>query len=430
MSYQEPISEAWLITKRRELHKWPEPGWAEFVSTIKAIRAMEAAGFDVKCGREVIHPDYIYGANANEVAESLSLAKTRGVTDEELARLDGVTGAVGIFRTGRPGPVVAIRCELDCVPVQETDAADHIPNREGFASEHKGYMHACSHEGPQAILCGLAQWISENRDQLKGTIKLIFQPGEEGGRGARPMSKSGILDDVDYLYCGHFGCDAKPGELVLAPQKFLCSAKFNVNYKGQTAHSAMHPEQGHNAVMAAATGTLSAMATPRHYKGASRINVGIIHGGEGRNVIPANAWLQCDVRGENEEVCDFMLNESLKRLKAAGDMYGCETSYSVFGQTYDFKTDPEAAEIARKAACGVPNITKVSDSMLFGGSEDGSILAKTVQAHGGKCAYLILGSELKDAHHRSHFDFEEKYLISLYEIYRNIVKILCAAETK
>ena len=111
-------------------------------------------------------------------------------------------------------------------------------------------------------------------------------------------------------------------------------------------------------------------------------------------------------------------------------MYGCETSYSVFGQTYDFKTDPEAAEIARKAACGVPNITKVSDSMLFGGSEDGSILAKTVQAHGGKCAYLILGSELKDAHHRSHFDFEEKYLISLYEIYRNIVKILCAAETK
>ena len=68
--------------------------------------------------------------------------------------------------------------------------------------------------------------------------------------------------------------------------------------------------------------------------------------------------------------------------------------------------------------------------MIFGGSEDGSILAKTVQAHGGKCAYLIMGSALKDAHHRSHFDFEEKHLISLYDLYRNILKILCGTENK
>ena len=428
MTYQEPITEKWLIEKRRELHKWPEPGWAEFVASVKAIRALEENGFEVKCGREVIDENFIYGANANEVKEGLALAKTRGVTDEELARLDGVTGVVGIFRTGRPGPVIAFRCELDCVPVQETDDPEHLPNQLHFASEHKGYMHACSHEGPQAILMGLARWINANRDALSGTIKIVYQPGEEGGRGARPLSKSGILDDVDFLYCGHFGCGAEPGEVVLAPEKFLCSAKFNVNYKGQTAHSAMHPEQGHNAVMAAATGTLSAMATPRHYKGASRINVGIIHGGEGRNVIPAHAWLQCDVRGENEEVCDFMLEESLKRLKAAGDMYGCEVTYDVFGQTYDFKTDPEAADMVRKACAGVPNITKITEHMDFGGSEDGSILAKCVQSHGGKCAYIILGSALKDDHHRNHFDFEEKHLISLFFIYRNLVIEHCATK--
>ena len=115
-------------------------------------------------------------------------------------------------------------------------------------------------------------------------------------------------------------------------------------------------------------------------------------------------------------------------MKAAGDMYGCEVTYDVFGQTYDFKTDPEAADMVRKACAGVPNITKITEHMDFGGSEDGSILAKCVQSHGGKCAYIILGSALKDDHHRNHFDFEEKHLISLFDIYRNLVIEHCATK--
>ena len=123
-------------------------------------------------------------------------------------------------------------------------------------------MHACSHDGPQAVLMGLATWIKANADKLCGKIKIIYQPAEEGGRGGRPMAESGILDDLDFLYCGHFGCDVPAGEVITAPEKFLCSTKFDLKYTGSPSHAAMQPELGRNALMAAATASLSLMSLP------------------------------------------------------------------------------------------------------------------------------------------------------------------------
>lgn len=122
-----------IAALRREIHSKPEPGWAEFVSSARAIEKLESLGFTVKCGREVINPDFIRGANRRQIEEGLAFAKSQGVKEEILERLDGVTGVVGLLETGRPGPVMAIRFELDCVPVTETSNPDHLPNREGFA---------------------------------------------------------------------------------------------------------------------------------------------------------------------------------------------------------------------------------------------------------------------------------------------------------
>ena len=106
MAYQEPISQSWLVEKRREIHAWPEPGWAEFVSSARAIEYLEKEGFKVLCGREVINEDFIRGAKPLEIEEGLKFARERGVSEELLARMNGVTGVVGIFDTGRPGPVI------------------------------------------------------------------------------------------------------------------------------------------------------------------------------------------------------------------------------------------------------------------------------------------------------------------------------------
>lgn len=421
MLYQEPIDLNWLIKLRREIHKWPEPGWAEFVSTARAIEFLEKEGFKVLCGREAVNEKFIRGAIPKEVEQGLKFAKVRGVSDELLARMDGVTGAIGIFETGRPGPVIAFRCELDCIPVKETDDPEHIPNKEGFASEHEGYMHACSHDGPQAVLMGLAKWIKANADKLCGTVKIIYQPAEEGGRGARPMAESGLLDDVDFLYCGHFGCDIPGGEVITAPEKFLCSTKIDVHYKGLPSHAFMHPEAGRNALMAAATASLALMSLPRHGLGATGVNVGVLRAGEGRNVVASTAEMLCDVRGENSIITKELVRQAIERFTHAAEMYECSVDYKFLGETLDLKPDPEARDNIARAAEGVTYVDKISSWMNFNGSEDATVLADRVQKLGGKCSYVVVGSELKAGHHQSKFDFEEKRLISLFEIYRNLV---------
>ena len=93
-----------IAALRREIHSKPEPGWAEFVSSARAIEKLESLGFTVKCGREVINPDFIRGANRRQIEEGLAFAKSQGVKEEILERLDGVTGVVGLLETGRPGP--------------------------------------------------------------------------------------------------------------------------------------------------------------------------------------------------------------------------------------------------------------------------------------------------------------------------------------
>ncbi len=421
MAYLEPINEEWLIGKRREVHAWPEPGWAEFVSSARVIEHLTRQGFKVLCGREVINEDFIRGAKKSQIEAGLKAAKEKGVSEETLQRLNGVTGVVGILETGRPGPVIGFRCELDCVPVTETSDPEHIPNKEGFASKNPGYMHACGHDGHQAVMMGLASWLNANRDKLCGTVKLIFQPAEEGVRGARPLAESGILDDINYLYCGHLGCDIPGGEVVSAPEKFLCTTKVDFRFKGTASHAGMQPEVGRNALMAASTASLALMALPRHGSGMTRVNVGYMRAGEGRNVIASTAEMQVEVRGETEAINTCMFEEAKMRVEGAAAMFGCQSEYEIMGEAIDFVPDIEVQKNIEEAATKARYCDKVSPTMNFNGSDDATVLIKRVQRKGGMGGYLVVGSDLKAGHHQAKFDFEEKRLGEMFDIYRNLV---------
>lgn len=411
-----------IAALRHEIHSKPEPGWAEFVSCARVIEALEGLGFTVKCGPEVMHSDFILGANRRQIEEGLAFAREQGVKEEILDRLQGVTGVVGILETGRPGPVMAIRFELDCVPVTETSDPKHLPNQGGYASCRPGYMHACGHDGHQAIGITLAKWFAEHRDELCGTLKLLFQPAEEGGRGARPMAESGIVDDVEWLYCGHLGCDIPSGTVVKAPEKFLCTTKIDYRFHGVPSHAGMQPEVGRNALMAAASASMALMALPRHGEGMTRVNVGYLRAGEGRNVIASTAEMQVEVRGETAKINDFMYNEAKARVEGAAAMYGVTVEEIIMGQAVDFVADPEPAAAVEEAARKAPYVEKVQETMNFNGSDDATILIKRVQEKGGKAAYLVVGSHLPAGHHQSAFDFEEKHLLTLFTIYCNLIE--------
>ena len=283
-------------------------------------------------------------------------------------------------------------------------------------------MHACGHDGHQAVGLTLAEWFAEHKDELCGTLKLLFQPAEEGVRGARPMAESGIVDDVDFLYCGHLGCDIPGGTVVTAPEKFLCTTKLDYRFRGTPSHAGMQPEVGRNALMAAAGAAMSLMALPRHGEGMTRVNVGYLRAGEGRNVIASTAEMQVEVRGETAKINTYMYEEAKARVQGAAAMYGVSVEEEVMGEAVDFVPDLPLRDAAAEAAKNAPYVEKVQSSMNFNGSDDATVLIKRVQEKGGQGAYLVVGSDLAAGHHQSAFDFEEKHLLTLFTIYCNLIE--------
>ncbi len=345
----------------------------------------------------------------------------KGVSRELLDQMEGYTGCVAVFDTGRPGPVVAIRFDIDCVDVSEAQDQSHRPFAEGWASQNPGEMHSCGHDGHLTMGLGVCSWIADNIDNLNGVIKVLFQPAEEGVRGARPMAESGVLDDADYFFGNHLGLGIKTGIISTMPGKFLATTKLDAHFKGVAAHAGANPENGRNALLAAATAAVALHAMPRPVGPVSALNVGILRAGEGRNVIAPNGYLQFEVRGETEEVNALMRENAMARLKGAAEMYGCELVVEKAGEATEFNPDKEAIDIAERAAVKTVGEEDTKRLELKLGSEDATILLKRVQAHGGKGTFVVFGSELKAGHHQNHFDFDERVLQIALDFYVNLL---------
>ena len=191
----------------------PEEGWSEFRTTAFIIETLRSYGYEVLTGKKVINPDNCLGRSQKVVDAGIAYAREHGVSEELLAEMDGLTGCVGVLDTGRPGPTLAVRFDIDCVPVTESTDADHIPAKEGFASTRPGLMHACGHDAHTSTGLALAHWVADHKDELKGRFKILFQPAEEGVRGAAGMAASGIVDDADYFLAAHVAMMCKSGEV-------------------------------------------------------------------------------------------------------------------------------------------------------------------------------------------------------------------------
>ncbi len=410
-----------LTQWRREFHAFPEIGWSEFVTTATLIERLEGMGFAVLSGKAVIHPEFVRGRVQLIVDAGLAAARERGVSEALLERMDGLTGCMAVFDSGRPGPTIALRFDIDCVNVNESTAPDHIPNQEGFASTNPGYMHACGHDGHMSIGLGVAQWVMDNRERLKGKVKLLFQPAEEGVRGARPMAESGILDDVDYFACAHLSFSASSGTVIAASTGFLCTVKIDIRFRGKPAHAGAEPHLGRNALAAACHATTQMLGISRHGEGMTRVNVGVLHAGEGRNVTPANAEMQVEVRGETEKINTFMVDEVMRIAQGVASGFDVQLETEIVGEAVDLICDAEMADHVMAVAREHPAITEVLPTKPLNGSEDATILARRVQAHGGKAVYFIIGADRTAGHHQAEFDFDEKQLEIGVELFAGLL---------
>ncbi|WP_233274823.1 amidohydrolase [Haladaptatus cibarius] len=396
-----------LVEIRRDLHAHPEVGWKEFRTTALVATELGRLGFTLHLGEEALAVEQRLGVpDEDEIAAARARASDESAPEEVLKQMGNSTGLVAERTYGdATGPVVGIRVDMDALEIVETRDDTHAPMRDGFVSRHSKEMHACGHDGHTAIGIGIAREIGESA--FDGTLKLFFQPAEEGGRGAIPMSKSGHVDDVDYFAALHLGLGNETGTIIAGYDRPLCNCKFLVRFTGQSAHAGNAPQKGSNALQAAMTAIQNLYAIPRHSDGASRVNVGKVSSPNGQNVISDHAELIIEVRGETTAVNDYMMEKSRHIVAHSAAMHEVEYDIETYGKTTTFEADDEMITAVSDAAATVKGVTNVSKRERFGASEDASFLIQRVQENGGKATYVGIGSDHPNGHHTPNFDIDE-----------------------
>ncbi len=260
--------------------------------------------------------------------------RTAGVVARELARLGishqtGIakTGVVGLIEGGRPGPVLAIRADMDALPIEERSGLE-------FASTTPGLMHACGHDIHTTTLLGVAAVLQRLAPSLGGTIKLIFQPAEEAIGGAERMIAEGVLEapHVDMALAFHNYPHIPVGEFSFCNGPALAAADtFTISVHGKSGHAA-HPYAAIDPVVAAATlitqlqTVVSREVKPLH---PAVVTVGSIHGGTVANIIPDTVVLRGTVRTLHAEAQDIA-EEAIRRLCAGAEIgmrVRCDVEY-------------------------------------------------------------------------------------------------------
>ena len=222
---------------------------------------------------ELGNHEFQTAALVEEVLHGLGI-ETRRLTD---------TAIVGTFHGALPGPIVALRADMDALPVTETTGAP-------FASEIPGRMHACGHDVHTTAVLGAAMILSEQRDKLRGEIRFFFQPDEEGAGGADRMIAAGCMDGVEAVFGAHVAPDLPAGVIGVRYGKFYAASDtFAVTITGRSAHGAQ-PEKGIDALAAAAETVTALRRLPKEIiSNPAVLTVGKFHAGTADNVIAGSA---------------------------------------------------------------------------------------------------------------------------------------------
>jgi len=399
---------------RREFHQHPELGWTEFWTTARIAELLEDMGFDVLVGHELYQgglAELRWGLPDDETLQGFyTLAQERLGENKYLEKMkDGLTGLVAHIRGGEGGPGIGFRFDIDGLPILESAGHHHQPTQDRFSSP-LGTMHACGHDGHVAMGLGLAKRVCDNIDSLTGDFYFMFQPSEESARGGFVFSRHELVKKLDHFVALHLGV-VKERKLV-CDLRFLSSRKFEVTFRGRSAHAALSPQEGKNALLGACTAVVNLYSIPRHSSGLTRLNVGQFHSANAKNVISELAGFQLDVRGENEEICDYMVESAKRILKGAAEMYALELELCDLGFTISTPASPGLKTSIRDAAlkAGVPGAAIVNEHFVIG-CEDAPFIMKEVQENRGQAAYICLGSPTRGGHHNPEFDFDEDLLI-------------------
>ncbi len=316
------------------------------------------------------------------------------------------TGLVGIIEGNRPGPTVAIRADIDALPI-------HEENTFAFCSQRPGAMHACGHDGHTSILLGLSRFFSENRD-FPGRIKLLFQPAEEKAPGgAQQFIAAGVLDDVDFCVGLHLISELPTGRAAITEGPMMANSdSFTAVVRGRGGHGAS-PHQTIDAVMVACNAVVNLQTVVARKVDPIRpavVTVGSIHAGNAANVIADSCELKGTVRSFHEDVRQQLHDEIARTLESTCAMYGATVEINYTWGYPALVNDPDMTNVLRDAAretLGAENLELQEPIM---GGEDFAYYGRKVPS-----GFIFVGcrSEAEGstwAHHHPRFTIDEASL--------------------
>ena len=354
-----------IVALRREIHKEPELGFDTKKTAEKVLAALDGLPLEIQTG----------------VAENGIVATLKGEGD---------------------GPTVALRADMDALPIhEETD----LP----FASGTDGKMHACGHDGHTSMLVGAAKALSGMRDRLNGTVKFVFQPAEEGGGGGRVMVEEGVADDIDSIFALHlwpgltFGVAATKGGPIMA-----AADAFEMTVRGSGGHGAM-PHLAADAIVIAAqvvTALQTIVSREVDPVAPAVLTVGEIGAGSAFNIIPETARLGGTVRTFDTDLRERMPEriEELAKGVAKGMRGDAELDYKF---SYPVTSnDAGAAKLALGVAgelFGEESVEELVHPSM--GAEDFSYFLEKLPG-----AFIWLGVGDVSGLHTPKFAFDEEIL--------------------
>lgn len=415
-----------LASLRRELHRYPEPGWCEFQTTARLVEELRTIGVDdLAVGAEAYDPaDRMAVPDDDVLDEWYQRALDSGVDEEQLEPLrGGTTGAVAVLNRG-DGPTVGLRVDIDGLYIEESADEGHVPADEGFISETGETMHACGHDAHMTWGLGTIQAIKES--DFSGTLVVFFQPAEEISGGGAPMAKSEYCAGLDYLLAVHVGLDHPTGEVVAGIERPLAMCHVDVEIEGTSAHAGKAPNEGDNAIQALGTAIEGVYGIPRHADGMTRINIGRVEGGTASNVIAEEVGAVAEARGETTELMEYAKAELRKKFETAAEMHDCTASVDIVSESPRADSDPELVDVVADVAGDVDSVDTVIPTADFSASEDATFLMERVQENGGLACYCIVGTDHPTSHHTPRFDVDERSLQTGVDVLSDTILRLAA----
>ncbi|MGB5783021.1 MAG: amidohydrolase [Eudoraea sp.] len=375
-----------VIEWRREIHQNPELSNREFKTAEKIAAHLNSLGIAVQTG--VAH-----------------------------------TGVVGILKGNQPGKVVALRADIDALPVTERNNLEFKSTVSSeFLGEQVGVMHACGHDTHTAILMGVAEVLSKNKDKIKGTVKFIFQPAEEGAPpgeegGALLMVKEGVLKnpDVDAIFGLHIKSEIPVGVIRYKSGGTMAAAqRFVINVKGKQSHGSQ-PWLGIDPILISAKiidGLQTIISREADLTNeAAVISVGKIKSGVRFNIIPESAEMIGTIRTLDYDM-QKMINQRMEEMvPAIAKAYGGDATIDIQSTTAITYNNPELVIQMLPTMKRVAGQENIQTQKAITGAEDFSYFQQKVPGFFFFLGGMTPGSSESFPHHTPDFLIDDSGLL-------------------